>query len=71
MVKCLDEAKINQGGTGILKSACIIDPSNNKVLSCCADMRHNHPLQHAAMLAIDLVAKSQGGGAWQSVQGEA
>ena len=47
--------------------AVIIDPANEKVLASCHDLRNLgiNPLQHAVMVCIDLVAKGQGGGAWQ------
>ena len=36
-----------------------------EVIAVAHDCRKSHPLQHAVMLAVDLVARSQGGGQWQ------
>lgn len=49
-------------------SAVIIDPNHDEsiqLLAVTASKTDEHPLWHAAMLAIDLVAKIQGGGTWQ------
>ena len=40
---------------------------NGKVIVRSHDLRHEHPLQHAAMVCVDMVAKQQGGGAWTNV----
>ncbi|BET02880.1 cytidine and deoxycytidylate deaminase zinc-Hypothetical protein region [Nesidiocoris tenuis] len=46
-------------------SACVVvDPRSDQIVCKSADNRASHPLQHSAMLAIDDVAKTQGGGAW-------
>lgn len=44
--------------------AVIVNPAKDEVIAVAHDQRHLHPLQHAVMVAIDLVAKSQGGGSW-------
>ncbi|KAK3597440.1 hypothetical protein CHS0354_040180 [Potamilus streckersoni] len=46
-------------------AALIVDPSTDMVIAKSHDDRHgNHPLHHAVMICIDLVARSQGGGMW-------
>ncbi|KAL7306337.1 hypothetical protein TKK_0001763 [Trichogramma kaykai] len=45
-------------------SALIVDPESGSVLAIAASSMDKHPMWHASMLAVDLVAKSQGGGAW-------
>ncbi|XP_026753664.2 probable inactive tRNA-specific adenosine deaminase-like protein 3 [Galleria mellonella] len=42
----------------------IVDPSISSIVDIAFDNRENHPLQHSTMLAIDNVAKTQNGGAW-------
>lgn len=44
--------------------AVIVDPVTSTVLAVGHDKRHVHPMQHAVMVCIDLVAHGQGGGAW-------
>ena len=70
MAECFAMADLNSGENESKKGACVVDPKENRVLACCADNRHAHPLQHAAMLAVDLVAKGQGGGAWKNDEGK-
>ena len=44
----------------------IVDPQINQPIAVCHDLRYTgHPLQHAVMVCIDLVAHSQLSGAWQ------
>ena len=58
-------AKYNSEGESWLQTgACVVDPATNQVIAHCPDLRHCHPLQHAVMAAVDLVARTQGGGAW-------
>uniref|UniRef100_A0A0B6Y6V9 CMP/dCMP-type deaminase domain-containing protein n=1 Tax=Arion vulgaris TaxID=1028688 RepID=A0A0B6Y6V9_9EUPU len=46
--------------------AIIVDPVTKMVIAEAHDLRlAGYPLQHAVMVAIDLVAHSQGGGMWQ------
>ncbi|XP_067131419.1 LOW QUALITY PROTEIN: probable inactive tRNA-specific adenosine deaminase-like protein 3, partial [Centruroides vittatus] len=45
--------------------AVVINPSTSEVICIAVDLRKLHPLQHAVRVAIDLVAQSQGGGAWK------
>jgi len=45
--------------------AVIVDPQTNHPIAMCHDLRcTGHPLQHAVMVCIDLVAHSQSSGAW-------
>ncbi|XP_043262831.1 probable inactive tRNA-specific adenosine deaminase-like protein 3 [Colletes gigas] len=46
-------------------SAVIVDPDDGRILAVAASRIDQHPMWHAAMLAVDLVAKLQGGGAWK------
>ena len=44
----------------------IVDPQRNQPIAICHDLRcAGHPLQHAVMVGLDLVAHSQSSGAWQ------
>ncbi|XP_043482994.1 probable inactive tRNA-specific adenosine deaminase-like protein 3 [Leptopilina heterotoma] len=45
-------------------SAMIVDPESGQILALATAKINQHPMYHASMLAIDLVAKSQGGGVW-------
>ncbi|XP_067130387.1 probable inactive tRNA-specific adenosine deaminase-like protein 3 [Centruroides vittatus] len=45
--------------------AVVINPSTSEVICIAVDLRKLHPLQHAVMVAIDLVSQSQGGGTWK------
>ena len=48
-----------------------MEPVTNTVIAKAYDMRAgSHPLHHATMLCIDLVAKSQGGGMWKYPPGK-
>ena len=42
----------------------IVNPKSEQVLAVSHDLRDQHPLHHAVMVAIDLIAKSQGGGTY-------
>ncbi|XP_054276159.1 probable inactive tRNA-specific adenosine deaminase-like protein 3 [Macrosteles quadrilineatus] len=44
--------------------AAIVDPVNKSLLAVAADDRQTHPIRHAVMVAVDLIARSQGGGVW-------
>lgn len=46
-------------------SAVIVDPEDGRILAIAASKMDQHPMWHAAMLVVDLVAKLQGGGAWK------
>lgn len=45
--------------------AAMVDPSTETVVAVGHDCRADHPLHHAAMVCIDLVARSQGGGCYR------
>lgn len=45
----------------------IVDPEINTVVSVGYDNRMEHPCQHAVMVAIDGVARTQNGGAWNDL----
>ena len=46
--------------------AVIVDPQQNHPIAVCHDLRcAGHPLQHAVMVCLDLVAHSQSSGAWE------
>ncbi|XP_038160028.1 probable inactive tRNA-specific adenosine deaminase-like protein 3 [Cyprinodon tularosa] len=42
--------------------AAVVDPETERVVAVGHDLRGEHPLLHAVMVCIDLVAQSQGGG---------
>ncbi|PIK57515.1 putative inactive tRNA-specific adenosine deaminase-like protein 3-like [Apostichopus japonicus] len=46
--------------------AVIVNPDSRDIIASCYDIRQvsSNPLRHAVMVCIDLVARSQGGGAW-------
>ncbi|XP_015608272.1 probable inactive tRNA-specific adenosine deaminase-like protein 3 isoform X2 [Cephus cinctus] len=45
-------------------SSLVVDPEDGRVLAIAASKVDLHPMWHAAMIAIDLVARLQGGGTW-------
>ncbi|KAM8857830.1 putative inactive tRNA-specific adenosine deaminase-like protein 3 isoform 1-T2 [Synchiropus picturatus] len=44
--------------------AVVVDPATETVIAVGHDCRTDHPLHHAVMVCIDLVARSQGGGCY-------
>lgn len=67
MQEAIDCAKLAQENQQVPVGAVIVDPETDLVIAKSHDLRHgNHPLKHAAMVCIDMVAKSQGGGMWKS-----
>ncbi|XP_028993194.1 probable inactive tRNA-specific adenosine deaminase-like protein 3 isoform X2 [Betta splendens] len=44
--------------------AVVVNPSTERIIAVGHDCRANHPLHHAVMVCIDLVAQSQGGGCY-------
>uniref|UniRef100_A0A3Q3XAW9 CMP/dCMP-type deaminase domain-containing protein n=1 Tax=Mola mola TaxID=94237 RepID=A0A3Q3XAW9_MOLML len=42
--------------------AAVVDPATERIIAVSHDCRGDHPLHHAVMVCIDLVARSQGGG---------
>ncbi|KAJ8895351.1 hypothetical protein PR048_000683 [Dryococelus australis] len=59
------EAAARGGGSG----AVVVDPEG-RVIAVGWDDRLRHPLKHAAMVVVDLVAQGQGGGAWPVESGQ-
>lgn len=55
----IDETVLSAVNTSV-----VVDPSINSVVAVSFDNRLKHPVQHSAMIAIDNVAKTQGGGSW-------
>lgn len=45
-------------------AAAIVDPEDGRILTVAAARIDKHPMWHAAMLAVDLIARLHGGGAW-------
>ncbi|XP_011157048.2 probable inactive tRNA-specific adenosine deaminase-like protein 3 [Solenopsis invicta] len=43
----------------------IVDPEDGRILAVAAARLDKHPMWHAAMLAVDLIARLHGGGAWE------
>ncbi|XP_029172644.1 probable inactive tRNA-specific adenosine deaminase-like protein 3 [Nylanderia fulva] len=46
-------------------AAAVVDPEDGRILAVSAARIDRHPMWHAAMLAVDLVAGLHGGGAWR------
>lgn len=44
--------------------AVVVDPATERIIAVGHDCRGDHPLHHAVMVCIDLVARSQGGGCY-------
>ncbi|XP_070694178.1 probable inactive tRNA-specific adenosine deaminase-like protein 3 [Pempheris klunzingeri] len=44
--------------------AVVVDPAMERIIAVGHDCRDDHPLHHAVMVCIDLVARSQGGGCY-------
>ncbi|XP_063229168.1 probable inactive tRNA-specific adenosine deaminase-like protein 3 [Bacillus rossius redtenbacheri] len=65
MRRALEAAR--RGGSGA--GAVVVD-REGRVLAAGWDERGRHPLRHAAMVAVDLVARGQGGGAWPARPGQ-
>jgi tRNA-specific adenosine deaminase 3 len=65
MKKCLEAARfsLESGGAGV--GALMVDPAKKEVVAIGFDDRGKHHLKHAVMVVVDLVAQSQGGGAWK------
>ncbi len=42
----------------------VVNPANGNIIARSRDLRHIDPLHHSVMVAVDLVARSQGGGAY-------
>lgn len=50
--------------------AVVVDPETKNVLAVASDDRSRHPLKHAVMVVVDLVARTQGGGLWPVKEGD-
>ncbi|XP_053574779.1 probable inactive tRNA-specific adenosine deaminase-like protein 3 isoform X2 [Bombina bombina] len=72
MSKALEAAQLNKarGGRGI--GAVVVDGQSGEVLAVASDRtgEGGSPLLHACMVAIDMVAQKQGGGAYPCLMGE-
>ena len=44
----------------------VVNPRTDTILAMGMPSMHKHPALHATMVALDLVARLQGGGAWQT-----
>ncbi|GFS08844.1 tRNA-specific adenosine deaminase-like protein 3 [Elysia marginata] len=65
MGMALKLANIGKAKGQIPIGAVIVNPVSKKVIAEAYDLRQaGYPLQHAVMVAVDLVAHSQGGGMW-------
>ncbi|CAE1294317.1 TAD3 [Acanthosepion pharaonis] len=66
MAKAIEMAKIGQKMAECPVGAVVIDPTKDLVIAAAHDLRFQsgHPLKHAVMACVDLVAHSQGGGVW-------
>lgn len=62
MKMALECAKSSNSKVG----AIMVDPMNDLIIAQSGDFRIKHPVKHAVMCVIDEVAKTQGGGAWNS-----
>lgn len=49
-------------------SALIVDPEVGAILAMAASSLDKHPMWHASMIAVDLVATIQGGGTWNLLE---
>ncbi|XP_029822589.2 probable inactive tRNA-specific adenosine deaminase-like protein 3 isoform X2 [Ixodes scapularis] len=59
MALAVTAAQESRAGIGV----AVVNPSTDRVLAVAVG-DGKHPLRHATMVAIDLVARQQGGGAW-------
>lgn len=61
-----EDLNVSDVFTADFNAAIVVDPRNKSVVAVAFDNREHHPIQHSAMLAIDNVAKTQNGGAWDA-----
>ncbi|XP_067003392.2 probable inactive tRNA-specific adenosine deaminase-like protein 3 [Anabrus simplex] len=66
MALCVEKAASQGAAVG----AGVVDPGSGQLLALAYDERSAHPLKHAVMVLVDLIALSQGGGAWQHPEGQ-
>ena len=64
MTAALAAAEAGKGHGMEPVGAVIIDPATQTIVAMGHDCRADHPLQHAVMVCIDLVARTQGGGCY-------
>lgn len=66
---CIESSKKSAIGNGHCNGAAVIlDPDDegiSRILAVSTARVNEHPMWHAAMLAVDLVARIRGGGAWK------
>lgn len=62
MKVALDVGRLTTSCVGVI----VVDPKINSIVAVGHDRRIDNPCQHAIMIAIDNVALTQNGGAWQS-----
>lgn len=53
---------------GVKMGVVIVNPNEDKVIAAASVGKSTHPLHHSVMIAIDLVARTQGGGAISSTK---
>lgn len=65
MTAAVDAARAGheQGMDGV--GAVIVDPKSGQIIAVGHDLTRDHPLHHAVMVCIDLVAWAQGGGVYR------
>ncbi|KAK2156472.1 hypothetical protein LSH36_212g00038 [Paralvinella palmiformis] len=56
--------QLQQDSAGCSDGCVIVDPNTKKLLIAAHPVTKQHPLHHAVMVAIDLVAKQQGAGSY-------
>lgn len=61
MALAMEASRKSQAGVGV----AVVNPSRASVLAVAVG-DSSHPLKHAVMVAVDLVAGLQGGGAWST-----
>ncbi|XP_062288194.1 probable inactive tRNA-specific adenosine deaminase-like protein 3 [Scomber scombrus] len=64
MMSALTAAKQGKGLGMEAVGAVVVDPVMERIIAVGHDCRGDHPLHHAVMVCIDLVARSQGGGSY-------
>ncbi|XP_029980311.1 putative inactive tRNA-specific adenosine deaminase-like protein 3 [Sphaeramia orbicularis] len=64
MTTALTAAKAGREGGMEAVGAVAVDPAMDRIIAVSHDCRGKHPLHHAVMVCIDLVARSQGGGCY-------
>lgn len=57
-------AALECAGVGDGVGAVVVDPANGQTIARSSDSRAEHPVKHATMRVVDMVAMTQGGGAW-------